>query len=82
MASNVSESCKIWNCKIDTEIVVDMGDLEHAREFLSQKNVQSEYLEENTLYWVTDKTPHELTDDFFVLSRRMYRFDHPTPNPN
>ena len=92
MASNVAESCRVWNCKVDTEIVGDMGDLEHVREFLSQKNVKSEYLQENTLYWITDKTPHES----LPLKERTYRQffrvvteevslwfeDHSTPNPN
>ena len=63
IASNVPNSCRLWNCKIEkdlvngSEIIGENGDCKHIKEFLpSDKEV---VLEENKLYWITDRTPHE-----------------------
>ena len=63
IASNVPNSCRLWNCKIekgpvnDSEIIGENGDCEHIKEFLpADKEV---VLEKNKLYWMTDRTPHE-----------------------
>ena len=60
IASNVPNSCRLWNCKIEkdlangSEIIGENGDCEHIKEFLpSDKEV---VLEKNKLYWITDRT--------------------------
>ena len=63
MASNVENSCRVWDCKIEAdrdtgeEVISDFGDIEHLRSFLPDED--AEILEPNTLYWITDRTPHE-----------------------
>jgi len=66
MASNVAQSCKLWNCRVipdwnDKEIIGKNGDIEHLRSTLNGKkgNVTSVKTEANQLYWMTDRTPHE-----------------------
>ena len=60
IASNVPNSCRLWNCKIEkdlvngSEIIGENGDCEHIKEFLpSDKEV---VLEKKKLYWITDRT--------------------------
>ena len=60
IASNIPNSCRLWNCKIEkdlvngSEIIGENGDCEHIKEFLpSDKEV---VLEKNKLYWITDRT--------------------------
>ena len=38
MASNVADSCRIWNCKVNhpEEFVGNLGDIENMRSFLGQ----------------------------------------------
>ena len=38
MASNVSDSCRVWNCKVTNpeEIVGPLGDLEHMASYLGE----------------------------------------------
>ncbi|XP_065069061.1 uncharacterized protein LOC135694308 [Rhopilema esculentum] len=56
MASNVKDSCRIWDCQIsDDRLIGKLGDIEYLREFLPN----SEVMKENHLYWLTDRTPHE-----------------------
>jgi len=57
MASNVANSCEVWQALItDPGLVVGHhGDLEHIREVLGKGHL----MEPNTIYWLTDKTPHE-----------------------
>uniref|UniRef100_A0A7M5UU73 Uncharacterized protein n=1 Tax=Clytia hemisphaerica TaxID=252671 RepID=A0A7M5UU73_9CNID len=60
MASNVSNSCEVWDCQIVSgengeEIIGKHGDIEHLRSLLPE----STKLKANMLYWVTDRTPHE-----------------------
>lgn len=53
MASNVSNSCKVWNQYV--EVPGMMGDCEHLRSELGE----GELLQKNELIWMTDGTPHE-----------------------
>ncbi len=57
MASNVADSCRVWNCKINNlEMVVGpLGDLEHVRSVLGE----GETLDAGEVVWMTDSTPHE-----------------------
>ena len=61
MASNVSNSCAVWNCTIEAddngdEVIGDLGNVEHLRDFLPS---QSENMGANEMYWISDRTPHE-----------------------
>jgi hypothetical protein len=53
MGSSIDNSCKVWNNKIEN--CRDLGDCEHLIDKLGEGVV----LNKNTLYWITDKTPHE-----------------------
>ncbi|XP_028405631.1 uncharacterized protein LOC114528213 isoform X2 [Dendronephthya gigantea] len=95
MASNVANSCKVWNCEIVRpgvdclDIVGKHGDIEHLREFLP---VEGEMMEANTVYWITDRTPHESLPLTQGTYRQYFRLvtslvsvwyqDHSTENPN
>merc|ERR1712129_500566 len=61
MASNVSNTCAIWDCEIvDNEkqsVIGKLGNMEHIRSALPKERRQS--LKGGQLYWMTDKTPHE-----------------------
>jgi len=88
MASTVADSCRVWDCQIvDDTCIGHMGDIEHLRSLLPE----SEVMEPNCLYWITDRTPHES----LPLKKRTYRQffrlvtsqvslwfeDHSTKNP-
>ena len=95
MASNIPHSCRAWNCKIEkdqnsgSDVIGEHGSCEHLKEFLPKDN--EVLMEANTLYWITDRTPHES----LPLKERAYRqffrvvtenvslwfADHSTPNP-
>ena len=95
MASNIPHSCRAWNCKIEkdqnsgSDVIGEHGSSEHLKEFLPKDN--EVLMEANTLYWITDRTPHES----LPLKERTYRqffrvvtenvslwfADHSTPNP-
>ena len=95
MASNVENSCRVWQCQIQQpevdslDIVGKHGDVEHLREFLPEN---SEVMTANTLYWITDRTPHESLPlpngtyrQFFRLVTSLVAVwfkDHSTENPN
>ena len=93
MASNVDNSCRVWNCQINNndkrngdEIIGKHGDIEHLRPFLGEGQV----MKANTMYWITDRTPHESLP-IEQKYRQYFRFvtaqvslwfeDHSTPNP-
>merc|ERR1712137_1218490 len=67
MARTVARSCALYNALIkDPGLVVGRhGDLEHVRSLLGPP----EFIEENVLYWMTDRTPHES----LPLSEETYR---------
>lgn len=95
MASNIPNSCRAWNCQIEkdqnngSDIIGEHGSCEHLKEFLPNDN--EVLMKANTLYWITDRTPHES----LPLTKRTYRqffrvvtenvslwfADHSTPNP-
>lgn len=88
MASNASDSCKLYNCEImNDDLIGELGDIEHLREFLPQ----GEVLEKNNLYWFTDRTPHEALPLQEGMYRQFFRLvtsqvslwyvDHSTKNP-
>ena len=66
MASSVSNSCRVWNCSVEPEVVGNLGDIEHLRSLLPG---EGKILEPGQLYWITDKTPHESLQ----LKERRYR---------
>jgi len=92
MASNVQDSCRIWGCKIleataEENVIGNMGDIEHLRYYLTN----SVCMEENRLYWFTDRTPHESLPLTARTYRQFFRLvtsqvsvwfeDHSTKNP-
>lgn len=54
MASTVAASCRAWDCVVEPGV---MGDCEHLRADLEKRGPVT--LLPNTLYWLTDSTPHE-----------------------
>ena len=94
MASNVENSCAVWNSKIrcdttngNTEIIGRHGDVEHLRNYIGKQEV----MRANTLYWITDRTPHESLPLKNETYRQYFRLvthhvslwfeDHSTKNP-
>ena len=88
MISNTNDSCKLYNCEIMSDkLIGELGDIEHLREFLPQ----GEVMEKDTLYWFTDRTPHEALPlkegthrQFFRLVTSqvsLWYIDHSTKNP-
>jgi len=88
IASNISSSCKAWDCLVDTNTVNRLGDVEHLRGVLPGEGVE---LEAGQLYWFTDRTPHESVPLKQAAFRQFFRLvtsqvslwysDHSTPNP-
>ena len=88
MASNVPSSCRVWDCQIvDDNCIGHLGDIEHLRSLLPE----SEVMEPNCLYWLTDRTPHESLPLRKKTYRQFFRLvtsqvslwfeDHSTKNP-
>ena len=88
MASNVDNSCGVWDCQIiNDELIGELGDIEHLRDFLPN----SEVMIKNELYWLTDRTPHESLPLGLGTYRQFFRLvtsqvslwyeDHSTKNP-
>ncbi len=88
IASNASDSCKIYKCLImDVSLIGEAGDVEHLREYLPN---EFKTMKDN-LYWLTERTPYELlplkdsTDrQFFGLVTgevSIWHEDHWTKNP-
>ena len=93
MASNVSNSCKIWDCLIEAdnngvELIRKYGDIEHLRCFLPEPRIAKA----NMIYWISDRTPHESLPLKKGTYRQFFRLvthkvsiwyeDHSTKNPN
>ena len=95
MASNVANSCKVWNCEIlkpeglnSPDVVGEHGDIEHLRTLLPSK---CETMDANIVYWMTDRTPHESLPLSEGTLRQYFRLvtsqvsgwfeDHSTKNP-
>jgi len=88
MASNVADSCRVWDCQImDDTCIGHLGDIEHLTSLLPE----SEVMEPNCLYWITDRTPHESLPLKKKTYRQFFRLvtsqvslwfeDHSTKNP-
>lgn len=88
MASNVSDSCAVYGCKVDEGVTNKHGQLpDCAREFCgSPRNLQA-----GELCWITDRTPHESLPLLEPVHRQFFRLvvgkidtwylRHNTPNP-
>ena len=92
MASNISDSCEVWDCRVlqdekGEEIIGNLGDVEHLREYLPKH----ETMAENEMYWITDRTPHESLPMVKGTYRQYFRLvtsevsiwfeEHSTKNP-
>ena len=94
MASNVENSCEIWNAQIqcdnennNREIIGRNGDIEYLRRYLGNSKV----MKPNTIYWITDRTPHESLAIANDTYRQYFRLvthqvslwfeEHSTKNP-
>jgi len=88
-ASTVDESCRAWDMRFaePEDVVGALGNAEHLRELLGEGT----FLESNTLYWMTDATPHESVALKESTLRQYFRLvtssvsvwyeRHSTPNP-
>ena len=94
MASNVPESCGVWNCKIkcdnsgrQKEIIGKHGDIGFLRPYIGKQTIMLP----NVMYWITDRTPHESLPLKEETYRQYFRLvthqvshwfeDHSTKNP-
>jgi hypothetical protein len=87
LASNVPNSCVVWDCCVRTPGV--LGDCENLRDRLAPYGPT--ILEPNRLYWITDRTPHEALPMQESGYRQFFRLvtenvdvwyeQHSTPNP-
>ena len=88
IASNTSDSCRVWNCAVDPEAVGKLGDIEHLRWAMPDEGIS---MQRNQMYWITDRTPHESLPLQSTRMRQFFRIvtsevsfwykDHSTPNP-
>ncbi|OQS05055.1 hypothetical protein THRCLA_02765 [Thraustotheca clavata] len=93
MASNISDSCGIWNCVVKgkSNIVGDLGDVDVLHGVLNHNEHEYYQPGANELIWITDHTPHESLPLSTTQFRQYFRFvtsnvsvwfaDHSTPNP-
>ncbi|XP_063718863.1 uncharacterized protein LOC134845733 isoform X2 [Symsagittifera roscoffensis] len=89
MASNIADSCRVWNCKVTdpADIVGPLGDLEHMKSVFGK----GQTLDAGEMVWMTDCTPHESLPLPKGTERQYFRLvtsevsvwyaDHSTPNP-
>ena len=97
MASSVSNTCAIWTCKIikdkdGRDVIGHLGDLQHLRNNLEALDVKPILCKSNKLYWITDRTPHEVLPMNQSGYRQFFRLvtndvgiwyeQHSTMNPN
>jgi len=68
MASNIDNSCYVWDCSVSSEIIGGGGNIDHLREFLP---VKMEEMKKGYIYWMTDKTPHEALPN--LTGKKYYR---------
>jgi len=92
MANSERHSCAVWDTYIEhpSQCVWKHGDLEHLRERCFSKGNKIK-LHEDTLYWITDSTPHESLPLPKKTRRQFFRLvtgkvtvwfqDHSTENP-
>jgi hypothetical protein len=55
MASNISNSCTVWNAEVEPSHIGKLGSLEHLRPLLGK----GASVAAGELIWITDRTPHE-----------------------
>ena len=62
MATNVSESCAVWNSQIRydkinkaKEIIGSHGNIDIIKPYIGKQTI----MDPNKIYWITDRTPHE-----------------------
>jgi len=73
MASNIADSCQYWNVKVEDKIIDTGGSVEHLREFLDMHGINPETMSEDTIYWITDTTPHEALPVNYNSYRQFFR---------
>ena len=91
MASNVSDSCAVWNCHIhdpEGDVVGPHGDIRRLADLLGPPSMQ---LAGGDLVWMSDKTPHQSLPLRQDTHRQYFRLvtgpvtswfaDHSTANP-
>mmetsp|Transcript_24845 Transcript_24845/g.42056 ORF Transcript_24845/g.42056 Transcript_24845/m.42056 type:complete len:468 (+) Transcript_24845:53-1456(+) len=91
MASNVDDSCAVWNCHVidpEGDVVGRMGDVRRLRDILGPP---TSTLAAGDLVWMTDKSPHESLPLQRSAHRQYFRLvtgkittwfaSHSTPNP-
>jgi len=97
MANNVTGTCRLYNCFIkDPDLICgENGDLEQVRALMPQSHEFAEPsytdMEANTIYWLTDRTPHESLSVDEETHRQFFRVvtsklsawfpEHSTANP-
>lgn len=93
LASNVDDSCRLWNCAVKPDFIENGGNCEHIRALFNRPDIQalSYVLKANKLWWITDKTPHESLPLSARVSRQFFRLvvgeigvwfsKHSTANP-
>lgn len=91
MASNLSDSCRVWNVQVKQpeNMVGANGDIEHLREILGCD--EGILVKSGELVWLTDTTPHESLPMPEETYRQYFRLvtsavslwydDHSTKNP-
>lgn len=72
IASNISNTTRIFNCRVKPEIIGHLGSLEHISDYLNSK-IPSITMERNKLYWMSDYTPHESLPVQETCFRQFYR---------
>lgn len=93
MMSDVDSSCEVYNCRIipdenGNEIIGHLGDVSHLWGVVPY---DSETMKANTMYWLTDRTPHVALPLEKSTYRKYFRLvtsevsiwyeDHSTKNP-
>jgi len=88
IASNLPNSSRAWDCRVDVSAIGRLGDVEHLRSLMPEPGTD---LEAGRLYWLTDRTPHESLPLKKGAFRQFFRLvtsqvslwyaDHSTPNP-
>jgi len=88
IASNLPNSSKAWDCRVDVNAIGRLGDVEHLRGLMPGPGIEPE---PGRLYWLTDRTPHESLPLKTGAFRQFFRLvtsqvslwyaDHSTPNP-
>lgn len=91
MCSNVSNSCRVWNVKIEEAeawTIGELGNLEHFRDVLESEH--SFTPQAGQIVWMTDTTPHQSLPMKISSYRQYFRLvigevsawykEHSTPN--